>query len=312
MISNFGYKIVSTKPENLFPDYLDLPKYLTNLENAQVVILSIPYESSTTYGKGTKNGPKAILEASQHIETYDEELEIEPCQMGISTQMPFDSLDPVPEKSIMQITEACENFLKQNKFVVSLGGEHTVTVGVIQAFKKYFPNMWVLQLDAHSDLRDSYMNSPLNHACVMARVAELCPYIGLGIRSSIPDERELLKAPSKIFYAFEMTQNPSWPDQALAQLGDLVYITIDLDFFDPSVVSAVGTPEPGGFQWYETLRFLKRVAETKRIIGFDVVELSTKPNFVVSDFFAAKLIYKLLGYIFQDKIKNSTKKNLDY
>jgi agmatinase len=296
---------MSTQVENLLPDFLDLPECLTDLENAQVVILCLPYEASTTYGKGTKYGPKAILEASKQIETYDEELDVEPCRIGIATQMPIDSFDPRPENSIAQITNACESFLKRHKFVASLGGEHTITVGLVQAFKKYYPDMWVLQLDAHSDLRDSYLDSPLNHACVMARVAEMCPYVGIGVRSSIQGEREWLKAPSKIIYAYEMNQSSVWSDLALEQLGDLVYLTIDLDFFDPSVVPSVGTPEPGGFQWYETLRFLKKVSETKKIIGFDLVELSPKPDLVVSDFFAAKLVYKLLGYIFKDRLKNS-------
>lgn len=289
----------------MLPNFLDLPENLSDLENAMVVLLCLPYEASTTYGKGTKNGPQAILEASGHIETYDEELDIEPCQIGISTQVPFESFDSVPETAIRQITDACESFLKRKKFVVSVGGEHTITVGLVRAFKKSFPDMWVLQLDAHSDLRHSYMNSPLNHACVMARVAEICPYIGVGIRSSTLSERQSLKAPSKIVYAHEMNQNPAWSDQVLADLGDLVYLTIDLDFFDPSVVPCVGTPEPGGFQWYETLNFLKKLSETKRIIGFDVVELSPEPNFVVSDVVAAKLIYKLLGYLFKDKLSKS-------
>lgn len=306
LASKLDYQIMSTPGENVFANFLDLPENLTNLEKAQVVVLCLPYEASTTYGKGTRYGPQAVLEASKQIETYDEELDIEPCQIGVATQVPFDSFDPVPEKAIGQIAEACERFLKRSKFVASIGGEHTITVGLVQAFKRFFPDMWVLQLDAHSDLRDSYMNSPFNHACVMARVAEMCPYLGVGIRSSIQGERELLKAPSKIIYAYEMKQNAAWTDSVLAQLGDLVYLTIDLDFFDPSVLPSVGTPEPGGFQWYETLWFVKKVCETKRIIGFDIVELCPKPDSVFSNFFAAKLVYKLLGYIFKDRLREWT------
>lgn len=288
-------------------NFLDLPENLANFENAQVVVLCLPYESSTTYGKGTKKGPQAILQASQHLETFDEELNTEPCQIGIATQMPIQIFDNVPEKSVKQIAEACENLLKMNKFVVSIGGEHTVSIGLVQAFKKHFPNMWVLQLDAHSDLRDIYMDSPLNHACVMARIGELCNYIGLGIRSSIKNERDFIKEPSKLVYAYEMNQNPDWPKEILAHLGGPVYITIDLDFFDPAVIPSVGTPEPGGFFWYETLCFLRKVAKSRQILGFDVVELCPNPKFIASDFFTAKLIYKLIGYIFENKASQAKK-----
>ncbi len=289
-------------------NFLDLPKQLTNFEDAEVVILCAPYETSTTYGKGAKFGPAAILDASAQLELYDEELDLEPCQIGISTRMPFEEYNPEPEKAIAQIGNSCEALLSKNKFVVGLGGEHTVSVGFVQAFKKFYPDMWVLQLDAHSDLRDSYQESPLNHACVMARINELCPFIGMGIRSSIRGERELLQAPSELFYASEMRRNTSWADSVLEKLGDPVYITIDLDYFDPSVVPSVGAPEPGGFQWFESLDFLKRIIKSRKIIGFDVVELSPKADFIASDFFAAKLIYKLIGYIFEDKIKKFNKK----
>lgn len=294
------------------PNFLDLPKKLTNCELAEVVILCLPYEASTTYGKGTEKGPEAILRASQHVEIYDEELKTETCQIGICTEAPIETFDLMPEKAVKQITQACEIFLNKNKFVVGLGGEHMVTVGLVRAFKKHYPNLWVLQLDAHSDLRDSYMDSPFNHACVMSRIGNLCPFVGVGIRSSIKNELNFLKEPSKIVYAYEMNQNQAWPELVLSQLGDPVYITIDLDFFDPAVVPSVGTPEPGGFFWYETISFLRKVIQTRCIIGFDVVELCPKTEHIASDFYAAKLIYKLIGYIFKAMPNCTTEKHLDY
>ncbi len=187
--------------------------------------------------------------------------------------------------------------------MVGLGGEHTVTVGLVRAHKTFYPEMWVLQLDAHSDLRQQYHDSPLNHACVMARVQEMCPFVGVGIRSGVAGERGALKAPATLFYAHEMYRNPSWAEAVLQKLGDPVYVTIDLDFFDPAEAPAVGTPEPGGFHWIQTLEFLRQVAQSRRIIGFDVVELMPRPGLPASDFFAAKLIYKLIGYIFADQLK---------
>jgi agmatinase len=303
---------VAINSEITYPGFLDLPERLTNFEFAKVVILCLPYEASTTYGKGTEKGPEAIVKASHHVETYDEELKSEPCEVGINTQMPIKTFDRVPEKAVNQITQACEILLSKNKFVVGLGGEHTVTVGLVQAFKKYFPDMWVLQLDAHSDLRDSYRDSQYNHACVMARIGELCPFVGVGIRSSIQDELDYLRPPSNLVYAYQMNENKAWPELVLSQLGNPVYITIDLDFFDPAVLPSVGTPEPGGFFWYETIRFLRKVIQSRRVIGLDVVELCPKSDVMAPDFFAAKLIYKLIGYVFEDKLSSSANKNLDY
>ncbi|HEX9655214.1 MAG TPA: agmatinase [bacterium] len=283
-------------------NFLDLPDELSRPEKAQVVVLGVPYEATTTYGKGTSLGPQAIIAASSQIEFYNEELDAEPCQIGIATDMSLTQFDPNPEKAVQQMSAACERWLSAKKMVVGLGGEHTVTVGLVRAFKKFYPDLWVLQLDAHSDLRTEYHESPLNHACVMARVQEMCPFVGVGIRSGIAGERTALKPRSALIYAHEMYSNRNWIETVLNKLGGPVYITIDLDFFDPAEVPAVGTPEPGGFHWVETLDFLRRVVQSRRVIGFDVVELSPKAGFAASDFFAAKLIYKLIGYVFADKL----------
>lgn len=288
--------------------FLDLPEDLANFDDAEVVVLSIPYEASTTYIKGTKEGPKAILQASSQVEFYDEELGLEPCRIGIATQEPFERFDQEPTGALQQIGAVCERLLRTNKFVVALGGEHTISVGLVRAFKKFHPNLWVLQLDAHSDLRNRYENSSFNHACTMARIGEFCPFVGVGIRSGIRDERTLISAPSKLVYAYEMNQSTNWQDDVLQTLGESVYLTIDLDFFDPAVMSSVGTPEPGGFNWFETIDFLRKVIHSRKIVGFDVVELSPQPGSIASDFFAAKLVYKLLGLIFEDKLRRLNRK----
>lgn len=289
-------------------NFLDLPAHLTDLDRGKVAILCLPYEATTTYGKGTQFGPQAIVDASHQVELYDEELDLEPGQIGISTLMPFDSFDVNAENAMAQINGACYDLLKQDKFVIGLGGEHTITVGMVEAFKKRYPDLWVLQLDAHSDLRNEYHGSKLNHACVMARVNEICPFLGLGIRSGIKDERALLKSPSRIHYAHELHQNSDWVDVLIEPLGEPVYITIDLDFFDPAIVPAVGTPEPGGFFWYETLKFLKNVIRTRKVVGFDIVELRPRTGFPESDFLAAKLAYKLIGYVLEKELQASNQK----
>ncbi|MFQ5603791.1 MAG: agmatinase [bacterium] len=281
--------------------FLDLPQHLCDPEKAAVAVLGFPYEKTTSYVKGTLNGPHAIIAASSQIEFYDEELDFEPCVVGISTEMPVAHFEAESEKALAQIAVASEEKLLRQQMVVGLGGEHTISYGIIRAYKKFFPDIWVLQLDAHSDLRDTYQNSLYNHACVMSRISAICPFVGVGIRSGIAGEREKLMPPSKLFYAYEMHQNPNWAEEALSNLGDPVFITIDLDFFDPGVMPSVGTPEPGGFHWVETLAFLKKVTRSRNVVGFDVVELSPKPGAVASDFFAAKLIYKLIGYVFADK-----------
>ncbi len=282
--------------------FLDLPADFSSLEQARAAILCLPYEKTTSYGKGTQAGPEAIIKASTQVELYDEELDAEPYQVGIATVSPFGDFDDEPEQAVERIASECEKMLKKDKFVVGIGGEHTVTVGMVRAFVKHHPNLWVLQLDAHSDLRDEYEGSPYNHACVMARVQEMCPSVGVGIRSGILGERELLKKDSRLFYAHEMVLNKRWSQQALDALGEPVYISIDLDFFDPALVPAVGTPEPGGLSWYDTLGFLRRICQSRKVVGFDVVELSPRQNLPASDFVAAKLIYKLLAYVFEDQL----------
>jgi agmatinase len=294
------------------PAFLDLPPDLTDADRSRVAVLCLPYEASTTYQHGTRNAPAAILTASSQLEVYDEELDCEPCGVGISTLQPISKFSGDPETAIRQIRSECGNIIATGKFIASIGGEHSVTAGLVQAYKEKYHDLFVLQLDAHTDLRDNYQGSSYNHACVMARVNEICPYLGIGIRSAVSGEGQQLNQFSKIMYAHEMITGKSWQQQALSFIHAPVYITIDLDFFDPSVVPSVGTPEPGGFDWYTTLSFLKQIFCNFDVVGFDVVELCPRPGFPASDFLAAKLIYKMIGYKFINNLQAGTKKNLDY
>jgi agmatinase len=205
---------------------------------------------------------------------------------------------------IQEIRGHCRRYLNQDKFLAILGGEHSVTVGSVQAHQEKHLGLCVLQLDAHADLRDSYHQSKWGHASVMRRVGELCPTVGVGIRSISCQEMELVRAEEiKIFFAQQIREDPDWIDRVLDELASEVYVTIDLDGLDPSIMPAVGTPVPGGLLWQQTLDLLRRVAAEKIVVGFDVVELAPIPGQVASDFLAATLVYKLLGYVFGDNSK---------
>jgi agmatinase len=281
-------------------NFLGLEPRLSHYATARAAILSLPFEATTSYRKGTKHGPAAIIKASQQVEFFDEELNLEPCQVGITTVKPPAFGKASSAKAIKMIADACRKLLNDNKFVIGLGGEHSVTPGMVQAMHEKYPDLWVIQLDAHSDLRDKYEGTRYSHACAMARVQEFCPFVGLGIRSGIHGERERLAPPSKLYYAHEMRKSGSsrWMEEVFNILGQQVYLTIDLDFFNPAEAPAVGTPEPGGFGWYEALDFLRALFIRREVVGCDVVELMPLPGLVASDFLAARLAYKLAAYKF--------------
>jgi len=280
--------------------YGGLPSEESTFEQARVVILPIPYEQTTTYGTGTKAGPQALLAASRHMELYDEELDYEVYQVGIHTLRELEPEASGPEAMVERIARVTGALLRQGKFVVGLGGEHTVTVGLVRAFAEQFPGLSVLQFDAHADLREAYQGTPFNHACVMRRVSELVPTVQVGIRSMSREEADWVKQRGlRLFYAAEVLRTPDIATAISEALTDQVYITICLDGLDPSIMPAVGTPEPGGLGWYDVLRIVRRVAETRHIVGFDVVELFPIPGNIAPDFLAAKLVYKVLGYRFK-------------
>ena len=266
-------------------------------ERAQVVILPIPYEQTTTYGTGTKEGPQAIIAASRHMELYDEELDFEAFRLGIHTLREIETVASGPQAMLERITEVARDLLRRGKFVIGLGGEHTISFGLVRAFAERFPGLSVLQFDAHADLRDTYQGTPYNHASVLRRISELVPAVQVGIRSLSREEAEWVKARGKkLFYAAEVLTSPTIATEISDALTDDVYITICLDGLDPSIMPAVGTPEPGGLGWYDVLRIVRRVAETRHVVGFDVVELFPMPGNIAPDFLAAKLVYKVLGY----------------
>jgi len=268
-------------------------------KSSRVVILPVPYEATVSYQPGTRHGPRAIIEASAHVELYDEELDAEPFEFGIHTAQPIWPDFRGPEQMGEKIFKTCRRYLGQDKFLVLLGGEHSVTVGAVRAHLERHADMSVLQLDAHADLRDSYHHTKWGHASVMRRLGELCPTVGVGIRTLSSEEMDYIRANDlKMVLASQIHSGIDWISEALASLADKVYVTIDLDVLDPGIMPAVGTPVPGGLTWQQVLDLLRRVAAEKIVVGFDVVELAPIPGQVAADFLAAKLIYKFIGYVY--------------
>ncbi len=280
----------------------DIDEDYSNFKKSKVVIVQVPYEKTTTYVKGTKAGPAAIIEASGNMELFDDELNQEVYKIGIHTVEIPGIADAEPEDMVKKVHDATSDLLKLSKFPVILGGEHSVSVGAVGAMKKSYSDVSVLQLDAHYDLRNEYLGSKYNHACAARRISEICPLVQAGLRSLSKEEKDFLNTKSngniKTVNVYDILEKPLWKDYVINGLSENVYITIDLDVFDPSLMPAVGTPEPGGIGWYELTDLLKETAKDKKIVGFDVVELCPIENHIMSNFLAAKLVYRLLGYIF--------------
>ena len=278
-----------------------IPQGQSSWENSRVVFLPVLYDLTSTYLPGSRRGPLAILEASTHMELYDEELGVETAVIGLHTMDPIEAVSSGPGEMIRQVAECAEPVLRANKFPVLLGGEHSITLGLAQALKKRHPRLSFLQLDAHADLRAEYEGTPFSHACVARRLSELGPLTQVGIRSLSVEESEYLQgAPVRSYPWHRLGNLPDWEEEVCRGLSDPVYVTIDLDVLDPAIMPAVGTPEPGGLDWRTLTRFLRRVAREKKIVGFDVVELAPIPGWIAPDFLAAKLIYRFLGEIFLD------------
>lgn len=273
-------------------------------EDADVVILPVPYEATVSYQAGTKWGPRAILEASRYIETYDQELDADPSRIGIATLPALHLSSAGPEVAVRELREAYDAVLDAagDRLVIVLGGEHSITSAPVLAHaervRRRGGKLSVLQFDAHSDLRLEYEGSPWSHAAVMARCMDEVDLTAVGIRALTSEERELIRSRESIhtIFAEEMWEGTDWVDRAMESLGDEVYVTFDVDYFDPSLIPATGTPEPGGPPWYPTLRLLKRVFTEKRVVGVDVVELAPQGGNAAPDFAVAKLVYKMIGY----------------
>jgi agmatinase len=279
-----------------------LPEEHSRYETSRAVIFPVPLERTTTYEHGTGNGPAAILAASRHMELYDDELELEPYkEIGIHTLPPIDTADGTLEEVITELFTAQCALLDDDKFPVALGGEHSLTPPLVSALARKYKNLSVLHLDAHANLRDEYYGNPSSHACAMRRVVEVCPAVQVGIRSlSAEEARAIPHLRTKIYWAKDIARAPlkSWIAKVLSDLSPNVYLTLDLDAFDPSIVPATGAPEPGGLDWHQVTSLLRAVAAHKKIVGMDVVELRPQPNDHASDFLAAKLVYKCLAYVF--------------
>ena len=266
-----------------------------SFDNARVVILPIPLDRTTSYVPGTRLGPHEILMASSHMELWDEETETDIHSIGIYTlpelELPFASMDEV----VKEIRRVASELVKRDKFPVVLGGEHSITAPVVAAVAARHAGLSVLQIDAHADLRDSFMGTRHNHACAMRRVLEYA-------RCTPEEAAAAPTLPTEIFYDFNMRRRDDWIDRIVDSLSETVYITIDCDGFDPAIMPAVGTPEPGGLTWYETLALLRRVIDTRRVVGCDIVELCPIPGNVAPNFTCAKLIYKILSYRFGNEL----------
>ncbi|MFH1798220.1 MAG: agmatinase [Candidatus Omnitrophota bacterium] len=280
-----------------YSSFAGLEKPFTEWDESAVAILPVPYDKTSTWIKGAHKGPFAVIEASRALEFYDIETDFEVYKRGIYTARAL-LCRRSPEKMVTQVQAKVSELLDGGKFVVTLGGEHSVSIGAVKAHSEKRGDFSVLQLDAHADLREEYEGSRYNHACVMARIKEICPAVQVGVRSMCMCEKSAVDA-KNVFFAGDIQNNNNWMSEALSRIQANVYVTIDLDVFDPGVMPSTGTPEPGGLLWYQVIGFLKTVAEQRNIIGFDVVELCPNEKNKAPDFIAAKLIYKLLSYIFQ-------------
>lgn len=279
--------------------YAGIPPEYGTAEKSKVILLPIPYDGTSTWGKGADKGPEAFLQASENMELYDIETESEVYRQGIHLADPLEGFDS-PEAMVQGVHKTVKEYIKRNKMVTVIGGEHSVSIGAIRAFNECFEDLTVLQIDAHADLRKEYGGTKYNHACAVYEANETTNLVQVGIRSMDHSET-LVMDREKVFFAHEMARDDFWMDTALELMTDNVYITFDLDAFDPSIMPSTGTPEPGGLFWYETLDFLKRVFEEKQVVGFDIVELCPNPQERSSDFLAAKLYYKMLSYKFLKK-----------
>jgi len=279
--------------------FFELPDEFADPETARAAILPVPYDRTSTWKKGADRAPQAILEASHHIELYDVVTGVEPCAWGIATLDPIVCEGP-PEELADLVDSRVSGLIEAGKLPVTLGGDHSISIGAIRAAARLVEGLTVLQLDAHTDTREEYNGSTFNHACTMNWARKWCPIVQVGIRAVDGPEMPLLDQ-ERIFYAHQIcapNASTDWIDRVVELLGKKVYVTIDVDCFDPSAVPATGTPEPGGLGWYQVDALLEAVAQRTEVVGFDVVELLPTPGQWASDFLAAKLVYRFLGRIF--------------
>ena len=273
-----------------------------SFDDSRVVILPVPVDRTTSYGGGTRNGPHEILQASSHMELWDEEVGADVHGIGLFTlpemELPFGELEPL----MCEIQRVAAEVLARDKFLVTIGGEHSITPPLVAAAAAKYRGLHVLQIDAHADLRETYMGTPHNHACAMWGSLKHAELTQVGIRSMSTEEAAAVRGlNTTVFYDHDMRRDPDWITKVVASLGDPVYISIDVDGFDPAIMPATGTPEPGGLSWYEMLALLRATISSRNVVACDVVELAPIPGMHAPNFLCAKLIYKILTYKFAGK-----------
>ena len=288
----------SPHPVSVPWSFLAAPPEESRPEDCRVVVLPVPYDSTTSYMGGAREGPHAIIQASRHLEDYDIELGRETYQVGIHTLPELEPYVGGPEGMVDRVQAAVEPFARDGKLVVVLGGEHTVSVGAARAFRAVHPELSVLYLDAHADLRDEYMGSPFSHACAARRIWEECPVVEVGVRSISQEERDFVNREGvRVYFHDESSSPAAWDAEEIAShLSGQVYVSIDLDVLDPGLMAAVGTPEPGGLSWSAVTDLLRTVCRRRSVVGFDVVELCPWAGPPSCASVAAKLAYKVMGY----------------
>lgn len=277
-------------------NYAGIPDEYAQLERSKIVLIPVPYDGTSTWIKGADKGPDAFLEASENMEIYDIETDSEVYKEGVFLADPVTESSS-PENMVAAVHKTASEYIKQGKFVTLFGGEHSVSIGSIRAFTENFEDLTILQLDAHADLRPEYEDSKCNHACAVHEARNNANLVQVGIRSMDSVEKPFLKK-ENCFFAHEIFSDENWMDKTLNKITENVFITIDLDVFDPSVMPSTGTPEPGGLRWYQVVHFIKKVVQNKHVVGFDIMELCPNKNNKAPDFLAAKLYYKILSYVF--------------
>ena len=277
--------------------FAGIEEEFAGFENAGILLQSVPYDGTSTWGKGADGGFEAFLEAAENMEIYDIETDSEVFRQGIHI-LPEICEDSSPEAVYRAVLQKTRDLLSLGKFLTFFGGEHSISIGIIEAFRKEYPRLTVLQLDAHADLRPEYLGSPYNHACALHAATLNTTLVPVGRRSMDISEQPSLN-PRQCFFAHDIHRDRSWMESSIELMGDLVYLTIDLDVLDPSIMPSTGTPEPGGMDWYTMLIYLEKVFRSKTVLGFDIVEFAPIPGLKAPGSLVAKLYYKLLSYKFR-------------
>ena len=273
-----------------------------SFEDSRAVVLPVPFEKTTSYVTGTRNGPREILLASGQVELWDQETGLDAHSQGIFTLPEMELAYNEVRPALDEIKRVVSTLLDHDKFLIVLGGEHSISIPVVEALAARTPNLSVLQIDAHADMRESYQGSPFSHACAMRRIVEHASCVQVGIRSLSREESEAIPSlNTRVFWDHDMREDPRWIERVVESLTDPVYITIDADGLDPAIMPAVGTPEPGGLSWPETIALLRAVLSRRRVVGCDLVELCPLPGLVGPNFLCAKLLMKILSYHFSRK-----------